>query len=807
MLDAAVTALVLPQAPAGDLSLSVTLTADAPAAVDLVLECSTDDGLTWRPASLGDDATARDLAADSAGRSHQVVWNALADIGFRPTAGTRLRATPERDGRLGSSLEVTVPAFDNLAAAARRVEHYMIHYGSFDEERIRLAETFDLVILHPFSGQLPAATIHDIQNGLDADDPADDVIVLAYISVGEDLRTIGMSDSALLLDPRFVGDGSGPRVDPRGPDADGTAVTGLDPLGSPSNGGTGYASWYLDDNSIDQSPTNVGDGLPDRNGIFGGCFVNAGDPAWFDVLDQMTVDGIDGVQGMQELLRSDVGRGYACDGLFLDTIDTCAPNHYTDASSINQSEFEWTAKGFADFMARLRTSYPERLILQNRGLFFFDPRQVQYAVTTRPSIDFLFVESYRLNSNTTQEYDDYFFADNKHTFAPKLMAEAGRPDGFHVLSLGYAEGPALTMDTNTLLGTSDLGFESLLTDIEETQNLAGFRHYITSAGVDLPNDFVRTYADLTDTTPPAWTSTYNDNELPYPTPPEAPTPRVGLQAAIAGSGHIVLRWDVALDLNHVGYALYYDTQPLDFVGDPTLSGATRVVLEPKQASDYATSFGALANEDVLPGLTPGTTYHLCIRAFDALGNEERNTVTLSATPVAATPITIDGSFDDWLSVPVAHEDPADAPASSGADWRRIWITNDAVNLYIRYTSESAFNLDGSPGFGYSRTLIFLDADDDPSTGYTVAAGIGSELLVSGAGLYAQAGGIFNDGYIGPLDINPTTNVVEVELAVPLADIRAAHPGASQLRLLFLNDEVGDRAPDTGALLYRILSAP
>ena len=38
-------------------------------------------------------------------------------------------------------------------------------------------------------------SIRDIQAGEDASDPKDDVLVLAYISVGEDLRTIGITDA------------------------------------------------------------------------------------------------------------------------------------------------------------------------------------------------------------------------------------------------------------------------------------------------------------------------------------------------------------------------------------------------------------------------------------------------------------------------------------------------------------------------------------------------------------------------------------------------------------------------------------
>ena len=77
---------------------------------------------------------------------------------------------------------------------------------------------------------------------------------------------------------------------------------------------------------------------------------------------------------MRETLTTSYGRGLGCDGVFLDTIDTAAPNFYTNAASNNESKFEWTAPGFSAFIRRVAATYPDQLILQNRGLFFFDPQ-------------------------------------------------------------------------------------------------------------------------------------------------------------------------------------------------------------------------------------------------------------------------------------------------------------------------------------------------------------------------------------------------------------------------------------------------
>ena len=108
----------------------------------------------------------------------------------------------------------------------------------------------------------------------------------------------------------------------------------------------------------------------------------------------------------------------------------------------NETKFEWTAPGFGAFIRRLRGAYPDKLILQNRGLFFFNPRNepVQVHPARRPRLR----RSSRATGSTPTRPttpDPYFYPDNRFNFAPKLMAEANRPDGFRVLSLGYAEGP------------------------------------------------------------------------------------------------------------------------------------------------------------------------------------------------------------------------------------------------------------------------------------------------------------------------------------------------------------------------------
>ena len=503
--------------------------------------------------------------------------------------------------------------------------NYMVYYGKLDAEKIQKAKTYDLVILHPLMGDLTREQVQEIRKGVNPDDPNDDVTVLGYISIGEDLRTCSLTDQEFATDSRFKGDGTGPRVDPRGAQPNGSSsLSNINPKGEASSGGGGFASYYLDDNNFD--------GIPDKNKYFKGAFVNAGDPAWFDVVSNMTIDSKDGIPGLKEILSDDYGRGLGCDGVFLDTIDTCAPNSYTDSNSFNQSEFEWTAPGFSEFIGRVRTIYKGKYILQNRGLFFFDSRLPQYKFCTRKDIDFLMFESYRLDSNANEEYNDAFYRDNKYIYMPKLMAEANRPDGFKVLSLGYAAGDKKPLDT--LYFKSNVALRTFLEDIKQTEEIAGFNHYFTDALLTAVNDFVMLSSNLSDNTPPIWSSTYNGSQT---WPPDAPTPRIGVQQVIPQSKGVMLRWDVALDKNKVKYVVYYQTKPFDFQNDTKLTNATKRVLIPNMGNGYenGASTSTFPYQFEIDNLAPGQTYYFVIRAIDdSLNkNEDDNKVFLSAVPL------------------------------------------------------------------------------------------------------------------------------------------------------------------------------
>ena len=101
--------------------------------------------------------------------------------------------------------------------------------------------------------------------------------------------------------------------------------------------------------------------------------------------------------------------------------------------------YEWTAPGMQSLIQEIHTNYPGKLLMANRGLFFFDPNLKTYPYNIRPFVDMVMFESYY--SDTSTNPVSLYFSDNKYDFAPKLNAEAGRPDGFNLFVVDYDHTP------------------------------------------------------------------------------------------------------------------------------------------------------------------------------------------------------------------------------------------------------------------------------------------------------------------------------------------------------------------------------
>lgn len=651
---------------------------------------------------------------------------------------------------------------------------YLIYYGNWTPTQIETARTdYAMVILHPVSN-ITAADIAVIQRGADnIVDTADDVLVLAYISVGEDDRP----------GAPVTGDGTGPRVDPRADDTE--PLAGIAPLGVASPNGTGFASYYLDDTDPD--------GQPDTNTIFGGAFVNAGDPAWYQVVRNNEKD-VDGVSGLEEILTDSVGNALACDGVFLDTLDTPAPN------SFGSTLFEWTAPGYQTLLAQISADYPDKIILGNRGIFFYNPNLKQYEFNIRPYLNLILFESYYTDSSDAN-VSSPFFDDNKFNWAPKLNAEAGREDGFTILCLGYDHPATIPQSVKDQ-------------DYVESMREQGWPLYRTNGALNTAFnlDAMTWLAANPDGDEPTWDSTAatSADSDPGTAGNQAPAPRVGVQEAIALDGAVTLRWDVARDqTGPVRYNIYVtDAATLDFATATKLSDvATDIPAAYK--SGAGTGAGVYAYEATVSGLVNATTYQFAVRAEDGAvpSNEEANTVTLAATPQPAgnfATIAIDGGFTDWDGIAPMFIDQDEGTA---VDFVEVWAANDADFLYLRFNLEMP-----AAAFSDFNTHLFVDADNNSATGFVPGGSIfGSELMVELGIGYDQRGGGFNEGVTGSTGwaISPTGVAPEFELRVALntlyADGTAVFPG-STLRLM-LQDNRGEEITGANGFEYQLATPP
>lgn len=261
--------------------------------------------------------------------------------------------------------------------------HYFIYYGDWHDTEIRYAENFQLVILHPHSNITPAIVL-DIRDGKDnISGTEDDVKVTAYISLGEEHPG-----------PIAAGDGRGPMTW-----EDGELIFQE----------KGVAGYYIDQNN---------DGQPDVNGTWKSYFINAGDENWQTLLKNRH----NGLDYIADTLK--------CDGFFMDTIDSAAP----------QGNFGWMDRGMARFIKKIREWYPQSIMIANRGIFYFYKDKRAYKWNIRPYINAVMFEAYFTAwdwENKRGSINPWFAIDHKPVANEHLNREAAKPDGFNVLCLDY----------------------------------------------------------------------------------------------------------------------------------------------------------------------------------------------------------------------------------------------------------------------------------------------------------------------------------------------------------------------------------
>lgn len=209
---------------------------------------------------------------------------------------------------------------------------FSCYYGELTEQAIQELKEIDLVVVHPGDDtNLSADKIKSLRG------TGREKTIVGYVSIGEDDRPPG-----------------GPPI--KGEDTSGPSFVDSNLKIAKAN--KGYPAQFLDQRRLvldsdgflafgrDGKPiTEKGqDGLPDENGVWGSFYVRTDEQAWKDHV----------FQAMDRLVAM------GADGFFLDTVDTASP----------WGDYGWTSSAMLEFVKEIRSRYPDKRIVANRGLFY-----------------------------------------------------------------------------------------------------------------------------------------------------------------------------------------------------------------------------------------------------------------------------------------------------------------------------------------------------------------------------------------------------------------------------------------------------
>jgi hypothetical protein len=197
--------------------------------------------------------------------------------------------------------------------------------------------------------------------------------------------------------------------------------------------------------------------------------------------------------------------------------------------------------------------------------------------------------------------------------------------------------------------------------------------------------------------------------------------------------------------------------------------------------------------------TIGANYTLAVKGVTDRFN---NVIASNTAATVKSSLVIDGSFEDWASVPLALTDAQDT--SDSTDYKDVYVASDDDFIYMRVTLYTPSDIT----IFYNN--IFIDADNDPTTGFAVR-GIGSEMLIQGGAGYQEKNRGFNEGAINGLDwsIAPTGSAADFEFrfsrhATYAGDGLPVFTGDT-ISFIFESENTGfvtkDTAPDTGGFSY------
>lgn len=126
-------------------------------------------------------------------------------------------------------------------------------------------------------------------------------------------------------------------------------------------------------------------------------------------------------------------------------------------------------------------------------------------------------------------------------------------------------------------------------------------------------------------------------------------------------------------------------------------------------------------------------------AFNAIEGSPRDTLS---NLVGDSAITLDGDTSDWLSLYPYQSDPDDVANDSNnvIDWSDAAVAHDSDEVYLLHRSHANVDLDNDSGSHLSwGWQVFMDTDNDPSTGFKLSDSIGADYLLEGGRIRQYTG--------------------------------------------------------------------
>lgn len=217
----------------------------------------------------------------------------------------------------------------------------------------------------------------------------------------------------------------------------------------------------------------------------------------------------------------------------------------------------------------------------------------------------------------------------------------------------------------------------------------------------------------------AGTDNWNPTGQQPPADTTAPAAPTGLTVT-GGDSMATLAWTASTDADVAGYNVYRSTD-----ATVTISASTLI------AADLTPTTTGYVDK----GLTPGTTYHYAVTAFDATGNESALSTTASATPTGVVlpahdlVVAADGS-GNYTTVQAAINA---ATAGTAAKPFVIVIKPGTYHELVSLT-KSYVQLVGATGVASDVVLDYNNAagTTNPATGQAYGTGNSMSVLVTGS---------------------------------------------------------------------------